>query len=244
MFKLTKISFLLRKSAIGSLALFLILPYFARASDLDDLRKGLEEQIQQKQQEINQYQGKIQENQQMASSLKNEIQLLENQIGKVQAEINQIDLVIRKNTLDMDELNEQINALEANMDEKKGLLAEYLRTVSQYDQETLWEVVLKNDKFSDFFDQLNALENAQDKIQTVLANIQEIKSELEKERGKLEEDLTEQNILKSLQLVQKKSVESKQGQKENLLKKTKGQEAAYQEIIKGNEKEIIYIKNN
>jgi len=52
MFKLTKISFLLRKSAIGSLALFLILPYFARASDLDDLRKGLEEQIQQKQQEI------------------------------------------------------------------------------------------------------------------------------------------------------------------------------------------------
>jgi len=242
MFKLTKISFLLRKSAIGSLALFLILPYFARASDLDDLRKGLEEQIQQKQQEINQYQGKIQENQQMASSLKNEIQLLENQIGKVQAEINQIDLVIRKNTLDMDELNEQINALEANMDEKKGLLAEYLRTVSQYDQETLWEVVLKNDKFSDFFDQLNALENAQDKIQTVLANIQEIKSELEKERGKLEEDLTEQNILKSLQLVQKKSVESKQGQKENLLKKTKGQEAAYQEIIKGNEKEIIYIK--
>ena len=42
MFKLTKISFLLRKSAVWSLALFLILPYFAQASDLDDLRKDLE----------------------------------------------------------------------------------------------------------------------------------------------------------------------------------------------------------
>lgn len=228
--------------AILGLALFLFLPSFVRASDVDELRKSLEEQIRQKQLEINQYQAKIQENQQTASSLKNEIQLLENQISKFQAEINQIDLVIQKNTLDINEIGGQISELEAEMKEKKGLLAEYLRTVSQYDQETLLEVVLKNDKFSDFFDQINALESAQDKIQTVLANIYEIKGQLESEREKLEEDLAEQNVLKSLQVVQRNSVESKQSQKETLLKKTKGEEAAYQKIIQGNEKEIIYIK--
>ncbi|MBU1137210.1 lytic murein transglycosylase [Patescibacteria group bacterium] len=242
MTKPTKIRFYSEGLAALGLLFFLLLPFFSQAANIDDLKKDLEEQIQQKQQEIDQYQGKIQENQQTASSLKNEIQLLENQISKVQLEINQIDLVIKKNTLDVDELSGQIGQLEDNMDEKKGLLAEYLRTVSHYDQETLLEVVLKNDKFSDFFEQVNALESAQDKIQTILASVREIKDELEGEREKMEEDLAEQNILKLLQVVQRKSVESIQRQKENLLKQTKGQETAYQEMIKDNQNDIVYIK--
>ncbi|MBS3118336.1 AAA family ATPase, partial [Candidatus Woesearchaeota archaeon] len=68
------------------------------------------------------------------------------------------------------------------------------------------------------------------------------KDELEGERSEMEEDLAEQNILKSLQLVQKNSVAAKQNQKEDLLKKTKGQEAAYQEMIKDNQEDIVYIK--
>jgi len=242
MIKPVKTKFYWKSLAVLGFLFFLVWPSLTQAADINGLKEDLEEQIRQKQQEINQYQVKIQENQQTASSLKNEIQLLENQISKVQLEINQIDLVVRKNTLDIDEISGQIGELEANMDAKKKLLAESLRTVSQFDQETLLEVVLKNDKFSDFFEQINALESAQDKIQTVLANIREIKNELEGEREKLEEDLAEQNILKSLQLVQRKSVESKQNQREDLLKKTKGQETAYQEMIKGNQKDIVYIK--
>ncbi len=225
------------------LSFSLVFPFYGQgASNVDELKQDLENQIRQKQEEINQYQQEIGKTQQQANTLKNEIQILENQINVFRAEINQIDLVIQKSTLNIREIDDQINGLESEMDEKKDLLGEYIRIVARYDQETLLEVILKNDKFSDFFDEINALENVQDKIQTVLIVVQALKDDLGVEKDKMEDEREEQNRLKSLQLIQRRSVESKQWQKEDLLDKTEGQEAAYQNLIKGTEKEITFIQ--
>jgi len=231
------------KKAVKILLVFcLIIPFIGQAGNVDDLKEDLENQIKQKQEEINQYQQKFGENRQQASSLRNEIQILENEINKFRAEINQIDLVIQKSTLNIREIDDQVVALIDDMNQKKDLLGEYIRIVARYDQETLLEVVLKNDKFSDFFDEINAFESVQDEIQATLVVVQTLKDNLEIEREKLEGERDEQNRLKSLQLIQKKSVESKQWQKEDLLDRTKGQEAAYQNLIQGKESEITFIK--
>jgi peptidoglycan hydrolase CwlO-like protein len=222
--------------------LFLGIPFFIQAADIDELRRELENQIKQKQQEINQYQQKISENQQKAKTLKNEIQILEDQISQIRLEINQIDLTIQRSTLNIQEIDGQINDLEERVDQKKDLLAEYIRTVARYDQETLLEVILKNDKFSDFFDEINALESVQEKIQGILTTIQRLKEDLQDQKAELEAEREEQNRLKSLQMVQKRSVESKQWQKESLLNKTKGEERLYQQLIQGAEKDIAHIK--
>ncbi len=232
----------MRKIIKVFLLVCLILPLVGQASNVDELKESLEEQIRQKQEEINQHQEKIKESQQQANTLQNEIQILENQIDKFRVEINQIDLVIQRSNLNIGEIDSQISDLEKKMKEEKDLLGEYLRILARYDQETLLEVVLKNDKFSDFFDQINALESVQDRIQAVLASLQEIKGELEEDREELEQEREEQNRLKSLQLIQQRTVESKQWQKEDLLKKTKGQEAEYQQLVQGAEEQITYIK--
>lgn len=232
----------MRKAVKIFLLVCLVFPLVGQANSVDELRESLEEQIRQKQEEINQHQEKIKENQQQANTLQNEIHLLESQIGKIQVEIKQIDLVIRRSDLNIGEIDGQIGVLEEKAGQEKELLAEYLRILDRYDQETLLEVVLKNDRFSDFFDQINALETVQDRAQTVLASLVEIKIELEADREKLEQEREEQNRLKSLQLIQRKAVESKQWQKEDLLDKTKGREAEYQKMIQGAEKEITYIQ--
>jgi peptidoglycan hydrolase CwlO-like protein len=220
----------------------LAVPFFIQAADIDELRRELENQIKQKQQEINQYQNKINQNQQKAKTLKNEIQILEDQISQIRLEIKQIDLSIQKSTLNIQEIDKQISDLEDRVGQKRNLLAEYIRTVARYDQETLLEVVLKNEKFSDFFDELNALENVQEQIQSVLAAIQGLKEELQNQKAELEDELEAQNRLKSFQMVQRRTVENKQWQKENLLDKTRGQERLYQQMIQGTEKEITFIK--
>ncbi|MFH1461142.1 MAG: lytic murein transglycosylase [Patescibacteria group bacterium] len=222
--------------------LFLSLPFFVQAANIDELRQELENQIRQKQEEINQHQQNIQENQQKAKSLQNDIQILEEQISKVRLEINQINLTIQKSTLNIQEIDSEISDLETRMDEKKELLAEYIRVIAQYDQETLLEVVLKNNKFSDFFEELNAFESVQESIQSVLEAVQELKNDLQDQKEELEVEREEQNRLKSLQLVQQRSVQSKQNQKGNLLDQTKGQEKVYQQLIQGAEKDITYIK--
>ncbi len=226
--------------------LFLILAvsFFVRveAADVDELRRDLENQIKQKQEEINQYQQQIQTNQQKARTLNNEIQILENQIDQIMVEMKQIDLVIQKSTLNIQEIDEQINNFEEQINQKKDLLAEYIRTVAYADQETLLEVVLKNDKFSDFFDQLNAIETVQEEIQNVLAVVKELKDGLENEKGELESEREEQNRLKSLQLIKSRTVESRQWQKEDLLEQTKGEEQRYQQMVQSAEEEITFIR--
>ncbi len=241
--KLSKMKISVFKPFLIFLTLFfLVVPLVLKAADVAELKQELENQIKQKQQEINQYQQKIGQNQQKAKTLKNEIQILEDQIYQIQLEVGQIDLTIQKSTLNIQEIDGQVNDLEIRAGEKKDLLAEYIRVIAHYDRETLLEVVLKNDKFSDFFDQLNAFENVQEEVQSVLAAIQSIKNQLQDQKEELEAEREEQNRLKSLQLVQRRSVESKQWQKEDLLDKTHGEERLYQQLIQGAEKDITYIK--
>ncbi len=233
------------KGLLAVLILFLAFPLFydlKAAENTEQLKRELEEQIRQKQQEINNYQQEIQKNRSKAKSLQNDISLLENEIDKYRAEISQLDLVIRRNTLEIDQLDEEIKGLRNTVAEKKDILSEYIRVVSYYDKEALFEVMLKNKRFSDFFDQLNALETVQEKIHSALASLREAKSQMEEDKLVLEEERQEQNRLKSFQLVQKNTVESKQNQKENLLGQTKGEEDRYQRLIKGKENEIGHIK--
>ncbi|MBU1292361.1 lytic murein transglycosylase [Patescibacteria group bacterium] len=228
---------------IVSLLIILVAPLFTQAASIDDLKQDLENQIKQKQQEINQYQDSISQNQQKSKTLQTDIKILEDQINKVRLEINQIDLVIQKSTLNIQEIDSQINDLKDRVDQKKDLLSEYIRTMAYYDQETLLEVILKNEKFSDFFDELNSLENIQEQIQSILIVIHELKGELQEQKDEMEGQRSVQNRLKTVQLSQKRDVENKQWQKEDLLDKTKGEEFLYRQMIQNNQKEINYIKD-
>ncbi|MBU1255384.1 lytic murein transglycosylase [Patescibacteria group bacterium] len=241
MSKIFKINFDFYKAAFFML-LFFVIPSFAFAAGINDLKQDLENQIKQKQQEINQHQQNIQETQQKSKTLNNEIQILESQIDKIRLEVRQVDLTIQKSNLNIQEIDGQIGDLTERVDEKKDLLAEYIRTVAYYDQETLLEVILKNDQFSDFFNQISALESVQEEIQSILGVIHEIKDKLTEEKNELEDEREEQNKLKSFQLVQQRSVEGIQWQREDLLDKTKGEEKRYQQLIQGAEKDITYIK--
>ncbi len=223
------------------LLIFLLIPFIIQASDADAIKQDLENQIEQKQQEINQYQQRIKDNQQKARTLNNDIQILEDQISQIRVEIGQVDLVIQESTLNIQGIDVKINELNKKIDQKKDLLAEYIRTVAVYDQDTLLEMVLRNEKFSDFFNQISALENVQEQTQNVLIAIQSLKQESEEQRGELQNEREAQNRLKSLQLIQKRTVEKRQWQKEDLLDQTKGEEYRYQQLIKNAESAITYI---
>ncbi|NQV00734.1 MAG: lytic murein transglycosylase [Parcubacteria group bacterium] len=223
------------------LLVLLIIPLIVQASDADVIKQDLENQIKQKQQEINQYQQNIKTNQQKSKTLENEISILEDQIDKIQVEIKQVDLIIQGSTLNIQEIDIEINKLNDRINQEKNLLAEYIRRVAMHDQDTLLEMILRNEKFSDFFNQISALENVQEQTQGVLASIQGLKEESEEQKAELEDEREEQSRLQSLQLIQRRTVEQRQWQKEDLLDQTKGEEYRYQQLIKNAESAITYI---
>lgn len=231
------------KLFIGLIVVFVLLtPFASKAASSQELREGLEAQIKELQRQINDYQGQIKGTQQKSRTLENEIKLSEDRIQEIKLEIKQIDLSIQESALNIQETNKEISGLEDQIDEKKVLLSEYIRVIAESDQKNLLEIILQKENFSDFFEEVNALENAQEKIQDILAIVQELKSEAEEHREEMEDELTNQYQLRSLQAIQRRSAENQQKQKENFLKQTKGEEERYQALIKEAEKGIGYIR--
>lgn len=221
----------------------LLFPLAAKtASDTEKLRQELQRQINELQQKVDECQKNIGQKQEQAQTLKNEISVFENQINQIQYEIKQIDLSIQESTLNIQEIDKKIDDLEGQIEQKRVILAEHIRAVEEYDRETLLEIIFKKDNFSDFFDEINSLENAQKGVQGVLINIRGLKTDLDVQKEDQEAEREQQYQLKSLQTIQKKAATRKQDEKENLLKKTKGEETAYQKIVQGVEKDIIHIK--
>lgn len=211
-------------------------------TDTEQLRQELEAQINQIQEQIGQYQRQIKENQAKAKNLKNEINILEGQIKKAELEIQQTKLAIQKIDLNIGQIQEKIDQLDSEIGHQKTLLAEYIRIIARYDQESLLEIILKKEKFSDFFDEINSLESLQERIYTALEEIRDLKKEWEKEKEELEDQKNEQYQLKAIQEIQKASIKNKQRAKENILRQTKGQERLYQQMIVRAEKDIEFLK--
>ncbi|MFH1611742.1 MAG: lytic murein transglycosylase [bacterium] len=220
----------------------LFIPFVCKASDTNELRQELEAQINQLQQQINQYQGNIGENKQKAKSLESEINILESQISSIRLEIKQIDLVIQESTLNIQDMEEKINIVEGQIIIKKDILAEYIRLVEEYDKDNLLEIVLKNDSLADFFDEINALESAQQGLQETLYNIRALKTDLTERKDEQESERAQQYQLRSLQEVQRNNVSYQQNRKEGLLKETRGEEEMYQSLIQDAESNIGHIK--
>lgn len=221
---------------------FLLLPIFVKAADTSQLREDLQRQINELQQKIDDCEGNIEKNQAQAKTLEGEIAVFENEISQIQYEIRQIDLTIQESTLNIGEIDGRIAELEDQIEQKKVILAEQIRLVEEYDRNSLLEIILREDNFSDFFDEVNALENTQKGIQNVLINVQNLKEDLSGQKEEKEVEREQQYQLKNLQTIQKRTVARKQDEKEDLLAETKGQEAAYQKMIQDAEKNITDIK--
>jgi len=223
---------------------FFILPFLIKAADSgkEQLRQDLNNQINQLQQQIKDYQQKISENQQKAKSLNTEIQILEDKISAIKLQVEQTDLAIKETNYNIEDVEENIGTVETKIDQEKAVLAEYIRTINQYDQETILEIVLEKEKFSDFFEEVSALESAQGKVQDLLDEIRKNKEELTQKKSDLEDERDEQYRLKSLQVLQRRSVENNQNDKEKILTQTKGQEKKFQELVAQNKRDIEFIK--
>ncbi len=157
-------------------------------------------------------------------------------------QIQQTDLAIEQTELTIDDMEEDIQEIGKRIEREHEVLGEYIRLVDQYDSETLLEIVLKKDKLSDFFDEISALETVQGRIHDVLDGIRQYRDDLEVKKADLELERDEQYKLKTLQTLQRKSVENHQGDKEYILAQTKGEEKKFQELVAQNQKDISFIK--
>jgi murein DD-endopeptidase MepM/ murein hydrolase activator NlpD len=187
---------------------------------IDNLKKATEE-----------YSQKIEEYKGMSSNLKNQIGLIDNQIIKVELDAKTMQLQIDKTKLELESLDYQINQKQTEIEKNKQNLIEYIRQIAKNDQKSYLEILIINDSFSEFFNQLTYLEQIQSDIQTSINRLQMLKETVAVQKSAKEKQMTElENLKKDLQSRQDK-LSYEQSAKENLLLETKTSEIQFQKLL-------------
>lgn len=220
--------------------LFLISPSVVKAGIVEDLsqqiqaqeikRAELEKQAQIYQNFINQKQGEI-------KTLNNQVYIFNAQIGKLQVEINITEDKTSQTNLEILQLEYGLSETEKDAEKQKINLAQIIQGISEYDEVTDLEIVLKSDNFSDFFDQVNYLENLQSGVQQRVENLKLLKNKIIADKDKKEEKRKELEILKNKLADQTQSLNKEKKNKESLLSYTRGEENKYQAMLKNIEEQ-------
>jgi len=222
----------MRKLVVISLILGLfILPVGGIEASISDLLDLKHKELEMLDEQIKKYEESIKEKQTEAKTLKGELAIIEERIEKIKLQIKETEAFVEELTLAIKIKIKEIEDREIQMAHQKVLLTQYIRLLYEYDQESILEVILKEEKISSFFERVNSMEKIQGDLQEALHRIAILKEELESQKEELEGKKEEQSKLRIMQELQRKSLEEQESQGKQLLIITRGQEERFQKLL-------------
>ena len=222
-------------AALSAVLFFLLLfaAPDAGAQSLSEMRAQIDArnaEITELEKEIAAYEAQIAEESQAAETLSAQINRLNTAIQKLKTEQRLAEQRIEKTQLAISSLVEEIMARERQIIQRKDALAAALRSMDELESQTLVEVLLANEKLSDFFGTLNDFALLQDSVGKELAELQLLQARLREEKSTQEAEESRLSRLEK-ELRDRRSIEEQtKRQKNTLLTDTKNRETRYREL--------------
>src|SRR3989344_886771 len=205
-------------------------------------RASLEAELRRLETEIAAYEKTIGEYRSQGKSLKGEIGVLETKIKQMNVQIQAINLSLRRLSSNITQTTGKIGQVEGDIDLNQEALADLIREIDAQDQKGLMEILLENPKLSDFFGSVNDLLATQESLGMALSKLTQLRGELITQRELLAMEKEDVEALKVYQVKQKQSADAVRGEKDQLLKVTKGKESEYQKLLTQTQKSAAEIR--
>jgi peptidoglycan hydrolase CwlO-like protein len=240
-----KLSLKTLKGAFFTVIAFLLIaiPVFNALADTQAEINERERQIAELQRQIDEYQQQIESTRSTSKTLEGEISKLNAKIGQLTLEIKSLELSLKTTNSEIKVTETRISDASDKLVKHKNALAQYIQIAYETDRKSLTEVLMSDGSLSNFFNELNNIQITQNKLKETIQEIRGLKISLEAHQENLEDKLDELNRLKNLQQMEKKSLDQNKGEKNKLLKDTKGQESKYQELVKKTQKSIEALRS-
>lgn len=194
-------------------------------------QQQLQNQLQQLEGQINQYENQI-------TSYKKQGNTLSSQIATLNANIAKVNLQIQATTLTLKELDQsiadtqtQITVTNGDIADKKIALANLLNSLYQIDQVSLMEMLIKNPRLSDFWNDTQNITLFQDNLRVAVQQVVDLAGQLQNQEQQFAASRTDAASVQAYQAVQEQQIASTKNQKSTLLAETKGQESKYQVLL-------------
>lgn len=208
--------------------------FVAQADTLDDLLQEIEQkeaEIEELRQEAQKFEQDIRETQQYADTISDQIANFNYEINRLQASINLKEREVQATQLAIQRIVLEIEKSLEDISRKKTQITAVIQSIYKNDEVSLIELLLKNDEFSNFYDQVQAREILQQSVGEDLEELKQFKVELEKSKvtlnGQEQELRREQSILGDQRMI----INRERGRQKDLLTTTREQEWRYQNLL-------------
>jgi peptidoglycan hydrolase CwlO-like protein len=228
--------------ALFLMASFVLTPFFGVNIEKSkaDLMEEIEDQIEEANSKIKNLENQAEEYKDVIydlrikeQSLENQVELLDAQIAQLNLEIQATQAIIEQTNLEINNLLLRIQIKEGEIEDQKDVLRKIIRELNDYDKESMLEIVLKTEEFSDFLNQVEYTNTIGEKIKETLDELKIIKSELEQEKQNLQDKKLKLEELSEELLSKKEIADAQKTAKEVLLKETRGREYKFQDMLFG-----------
>jgi len=203
---------------------------------------ALKDKIKQLEETIAKYNKNIQQKQLEGVSLRNQIGILDSKMEKISTDIDLTQEKIKETQLEIEALELSIKDKEAVIARQKLIITKIIQNLHANDQKNYLEILLTNNSFADFYNQAKYLENIYVDLGRSVKSMRLAKEELDNKRQQADSRrLTYEDLKKQLEN-QKDDLNDQSGVKQDLLVRTKSEEARYQTLLASLKKQYQVIE--
>lgn len=165
------------------------------------------------------------------NTLQSAINRLETERKKVDAEISKTSALISSTDLEINKLILEISETESNIERTETAIAAIIRAQYQVGEKSLVEVLLRHEKLSEFWNEVDSYRAINDSMATKVATLDQLQEVLEERRDENEGKRTELASLKDQYSEQNEVLVTSKAEQATLLSATKNEEAEYQALL-------------
>lgn len=211
--------------------------FFASADSTDDKIDELRKKIEELTKLSEQYRSNVLQKQQEAVTLKRQIDILNGQITRLENDITLTEKRIATAEIQISDLNDQIFDTQNTIERQKAAIGETMTYLYERDHTDLVVALMQNARLSEFARQAQQISSLSEKLNQLVKDLKEQKVKLETHKASVQQKKAELEDLSDRQTVQRGALQGSKTEKNQLLKVTKGQESAYQQMLNETEKQ-------
>jgi len=234
----------MHKIAALFLCLSMLIPYAvsAETETEDERRTRIEAQLQTVERQILQQRVLVDDKKTERQSLERDLTIIDGEIKQAQLGIQARSAAISQLSTQIGDTEETIIILNERLDKQRRSLAELIRKTQSIDDFSLVEVMLSNEKFSEFFTDVESFRAVKQSLNDSLGALTQIKSDTEFVKISLEDKQLDEAQMKIAQEAEKGNIEQQEAAKERILTVTQGEENAYQALLVSQQKTASQLR--
>ena len=213
------------------------------AAENAEERAQLEAQLADLEKQIAEYESTLSGYKQQGNTLKSEIDRLNAKISKLNLQIKAVNYTISQLDSNIKTTEGEIDVTESDIGSTKVVVGKLLQNMYEAQAESAIEIFLQNPTLSDFFTDVNSLFVVQDNLRDELQKLIVLRDDLIDKKETLALQKSDAQAVKAYQDKQRGEIQLTKGEKDTLLKVTKGQESKYQELVTQTKKTAAEIRS-